>query len=325
MASLYLHIGSHKTGTTSLQEALARSLDKRSASYVDIRRKETRLIKIRGSGPQFRADINVERAANLFASNLRKSSRKNTGKVFVASDEALFWPNDAEQVARLADALRSIFDSVTIICYLRRQTELAIAHRKQVIMGLPAKRFYGKEITPLPRYQPHFQDYFDYDRKLSNIWAPAFGADNVVAVPFERGRFQDGDVVKDFANRTGITFSRRRRADANTAMAGNQTYLGLVLKRAEVERDIRRRIVDKLRGEGHYLPSRKRARAFQAKFKDANQRLAQNWRCDGEPIAFEAGFERYPVEPERGPWDYSAVRSRLSKVLDKEAMAQLGL
>lgn len=325
MSRLYLHIGSHKTGTTSLQYALAHTLKTRSARHIPLRNRGSRLLTSHGNGRNFRARLHIRAAAQLFAEEKRRATRWRKAHTFVASDEALFWLTEPRQTKALADALFGLFDEVRIVCYLRRQTELAIAHRKQVVFGSPARRFYGGDLAPLPRFKPYLRSYFDYDRKLRDVWAPAFGKDNIIAVPFESDRLPGGDVIKDFSARTGIALSTRSNLRENASLAGNQTFLGLFLAQQGIDQATAANVVQMLPPEGKYLPSHDHAKAFQSHFDESNQRLSKDWTCDGRPCGFAPGFQRYPEQAQAGPWDFTPVRSQLATLLPAPAMAELGL
>lgn len=311
MSTLYLHIGSHKTGSTSIQMACRHALAKRGrkgAHYINIRPSGTRILRTRGLGEDFVTDINQKAAARV----LQPQGR--AGAIHIASDEELFWIDRPEPVARLARMLRDRFQQIRIICYLRRQDQLALAHRKQVLEGSPATRFYGVDATPLPVYRPHFQRYFDYAGKLDRIWCSAFGKENVTVIPFERPRLVDQDVVADFAHRLGIAFSGQP-IRANESLAGNKTFLGLVLAGTDLPRARRREILGRLKGRGQFLPTQHEARAFVANFAEANERLAAEWQWNGAPLRFDDSFAMYPEVAEYRQWETAEVQEMLLAML----------
>lgn len=306
MSELILHIGSHKTGTTSVQRACLKHLQE-GASYIDIRPSGTRIIKSAGRLENFRAWIDLDTADRLFR------PEPDAGR-FVTSDEEFFWIHDPETVADFAGMLKQRYTAIRVLCYLRRQDLLALSHRKQMSEGdTPAARFYGVTATPLPAYGAHLHRYFDYDAKLTGIWAEAFGRENVTLVPFDRNMFVEGDVVADFAQRCDLRFDRSGPIRENSSLDGNRTFVGLKLAELQIPKPQRRKILNHLSGDGTFLPARAEARAFLAHFAEANARLAGNWQWNGAPFRFDEDFTFYP---ETGPlWDSDAVERMLHAVL----------
>jgi hypothetical protein len=299
MSTLHLHIGSHKTGTTSIQRACRRFMSRTGEGgvrYIDIRPPATRVVRSSGRLESFRADIRPKAADAVFRPEAQAGPGADpSGLTFVASDEDFFWISDPEPVHRLAELLRARFDEVRILCYLRRQDQLATSHRKQVMENMPAARFYGVSPTPLPVYRPHLQRYFDYAGKLA-LWAEAFGPEAVTVVPYRRDARVG--VVEDFAARTGCRFKPHKPIRANRATAGNRLLVGLKLTQAGVPAELRKQALAGLEPRGRFLPSQEAARTFLAHFEAANARLAREWRCDGAPVTFEGAFDMYPEREE---------------------------
>jgi hypothetical protein len=255
-----------------------------------VRRPKTRIVRTPGEGPAFRCEIDMKTANAVF-----RPERTGPGPTrYITSEESLFWVSEPETVGAFAGMLRERFDRIRILAYLRRQDGLALSHRKQVIMQLPAAQFYGISTSPLPRYAPHFQRYFDYAGKLADVWCAAFGRENVHVAPYRPVDLAGGDIVADFAHRTGVAFDNPSPITANQSWAGNQTFLGLRLAQNAVPPALCEEILGRLRPSGFYLPSRDDARAFVNRFEESNRRLAREWRWGGGPFEFDSDFECYP-------------------------------
>ncbi|WP_204115931.1 hypothetical protein [Shimia biformata] len=313
-SQLVLHIGSHKTGTTSIQRACRQHLP-RGVHYLDIRRPETRILQWRGRLDRFRVTLDLAAAEQV----LRPQPE---GGLHVTSNELLFWLDDPAALDALAAMLRDRFDAVTVLCYLRRQDRLALAHRKQVIAGTLATRFYGIDVTPLPRYRPHLQSYFDYAAKLGDLWAAAFGKDNVQVIPYRRDALVNADAVDDFAHRCGLAFRNKTPLAFNSSWAGNQTALGLYLIREGFAEEDRLSLLNALPPEGDFLPTRDEARAFLAHFDAANDRLARDWQWQGAPFRFETGFDMYP-DPPAPRWEEADFIDMLRAASDHRAKERI--
>jgi len=286
MSELFIHIGSHKTGTTSVQKACSNLLNYNSYRYLNIRPGSTRVVEDSGKLENFIAQIRLDAADRVF--------RPSKKKTYITSDESFFWISEPETVHKLAKMLQERFSKITIICYLRRQDLLAISHRKQVAEGMPAARFYGVQVTPLPKYQPHFQSYFDYANKLSTVWASAFGKENIQVISYDAVTKKGGDVVNDFSNRVGVLFDAPDPIRANASIKGNKTLVGLKLTKMGVHRTRVEKILEALPSAGEFLPSRVQAKEFLAHFDEPNRQLALNWKWEGAPFVFDNNFDMYP-------------------------------
>ncbi|MCA2011153.1 hypothetical protein LCM17_06645 [Cereibacter sphaeroides] len=321
--TFFLHIGSHKTGTTSIQYSAKRHLAE-DVRYLDIRRPETKLATTSGRGRRFAGTLRLERAEALFADAAARGEGHDGH--LLASDEDLFWVNDPDVVARLADLARRHFGEVRVVCYLRRQDRLTLAHRKQVIEGHAAARFYAFGTDPLPLPRDYYRDYLDFHRKLNRLWLPAFGRENILVRNAQRSALIDGDVLADFTAVTGIRFDNPGRVEANSSLGGNQVFLGLFLAQEGKAPKIRRQLVRKVVPEGKFLPSRSEAQAFLSSFAASNERLAHRWNQGLHGFQpFDEDFEDYPEVRTEAAWRYDDVAENLRRHLGEEELRRLGL
>ncbi len=292
MAELILHIGSHKTGTSSIQHFLAaqrEALAREDVAYLlpdrDGRHSAFNLIRTSGELEGFRARVHRARADRL----LQPRATRN-----IVSTEMFFWLSDPEEVATLAELIRPRFDRITVLAYLRRQDLLAVSHRNQVMTGSPAQQFYGLRTHPLPEYRPHLHSYFDYATKLLDLWGGAFGRDNLLVVPFEPANLAGGDVVADFTARLGVNLTPDKKVRRNSSDGLERLFVGLKLAEMGLLDDLRRHVFPRLHNGGKVLPTRAEAEAFLAPFLPSNARLAAEIRTDGRPFSFPDSMEMYP-------------------------------
>lgn len=316
MTKLFLHIGSHKTGSSSIQKACRFSLSGPPAkvSYINIRPSGTRILYSSGKLETFRVNLDLKKVDSVFRPVPDRCGQTTGPEIHIASDEELFWINDAEQIYQLSEILVPRYESIIVICYLRRQDLLALSHRKQVIEGTPATRFYGAEAKPLPDVRPHFYTYFDYAKKLTEIWAPSFGKENIRVIPFEREAMADGDAVSEFARQTGVGFRSVGTVTTNQSLAGNRTLVGLKLAEMGIPPRQRKMLVEQLSGKGLFLPTQAEAEKFMAHFTEANNRLSREWTWQGKPLRFNESFDMYPELPEP-LWSNQDVENMLRAAL----------
>lgn len=202
-----LHIGSGKTGTSTIQRVLRRNTDAlRGAGYLYPRapglprhtqlglyvRPDDELVK----HPDWLRDDYDD--PTTFRRQLRRSldrevSRKApSGLVF--SDEGLFSAGD-RAIARMRELLGQYGGEVRLVVYLRRQDDHLISRYQQVVkMG---------ETTPLSTWmQQDWSGTYDYHQRLS--WWQELQPDVFVVRRFERERMVDGSLVADFLDAAAI-------------------------------------------------------------------------------------------------------------------------
>lgn len=317
MAKLILHIGSHKTGTTSLQTALrnaAPDLAQRGITVFDRKDLTPPVVGTSGEGAGFVARLRRNVADRLF---------RPRSPLTVFSSEGFFWLYDPEEVDALATLLRDRFESVEIYAYVRRQDEMVLSHRRQVLLGSPAQAFYGAKFLMLPEVEAHHHRLLDYHAKLAGLWGAHFGMSAIHAIPYARATLHNQDVVADFAHRTGLDLASPPE-ERNSGLTAAQIIAGFAVSEHGLpRRHLRRALFDMDHRPGcdtvKLLPSRERVAAFMAHFQDSNQRLAADFHCDGKPLAFDQSFDKYP--PTEAPdWTSEEVFALLRSVLPMVAV-----
>ena len=99
------------------------------------------------------------------------------------------------EVERLARLLRPHFDHVRIVMYVRRQDE----YFRSFISTCIKHRVYVADLHAIDLAL----ERFDYLR-IAELWAGAFGRENIAIHLYDRSRFQGEGIVDDFAARTGL-------------------------------------------------------------------------------------------------------------------------
>lgn len=305
MRKLILHIGSHKTGSTSLQIALKKS-DRTGGlsqwTYVRSRAQAnfSHAVRIAGEGADMRAFIKP---------NYLRTYIPTEGDCLI-STEMMFWLDNAREVKKLSDILHSIFDKIKIIVYLRRQVDLALSHRKQVIVGNPAQKFYGIQVRALPIYRTHMLRYFDYASKIS-MWEDAFGKSNVIVRRYQKQDLLDGNVVSDFYNI--INVARLKNAQhGNPAWPRSHLLTGLYLASKGFKEESIKEVVKSLPNDGWLLPSQAEAREFMRPFRASNAELARRYDSTGIVSYFSDDFDMFP---ERSNDDISDILPLIERVV----------
>lgn len=189
MKTVFLHIGMHKTATTTIQESLRINED----TLADFG------CAIPSSGVTGQTHNNVAfdiRGLSRFdpkkggIDDLVDEMAKSTFDSFIVSAEALDYL-ESKEIAALREKL-SQFD-VRIIVFLRRQVEWLQSEWSELVK----LRFYQHDFATL------VDSKISRDRRLSYFeflepWSSAFGKENLRVVAFEKGGFRTGNVFLDF-------------------------------------------------------------------------------------------------------------------------------
>lgn len=200
---LIIHVGTQKTGTTTIQGFLKNSteaLSEAGVHYLNTGRTNIAhniMIKMirNGRGPGM-------------ARRMIKEMGRNGGKTCVISSEMFFRPEMADYFAKFFP--QELRGQSKVVVYLRRQDKFAEAMWKQRVKN---GRYTG---TPA--------DYLSQNNNLNylptlNYYADVFGRDNMIVRPFERPHFPDGDVLLDFAEHCHVPIELARAYDLPSSNA----------------------------------------------------------------------------------------------------------
>lgn len=319
MRRLSLHIGSHKTGTTALQETFVQNkalLQSRGLGYAY------------GSGDcQLHEYLSIIDPASVltegygvvdpdrFAHDLAATAGE---MVFGSSENFAFFfrqgPIDA-----LAKALHARFDEVRILAYIRRQDRHALSHHQEGARPdrAPEGQLWGHRLTALPQPQPHHSLYLNYDRRLA-MWEQAFGPENVTVRIYDRNYLKNGDIIPDVLEFLGVSAEGIVPApNMNHALGLQKAKVGHLANELFDNEILTKSLLWSLpEGEAKMLPSAAEARAFLAPYQDSNRLLNQRRGITAFPNLFPDDFDDLPQEP-REQWSDAAATSALRAVITK--------
>lgn len=296
--TLYLHIGNHKTGTSSIQRAMCarkKELNQEGITYFSRfrgraeRKSINRWVHCQGGGGELRASIRdglVQRLARA-------------GDRVVASAESFSWIFSAAEISDFYTALARHFDEIKILAYIRRQDKQIISHHQQGAKGprTDAARFYGNDCVAIPEYQPHFDLYLDYATRLGK-WADAFGDENMQIRVYERSELYRGDAVADFFRMIGSD-AQPPEIFVNESNGLLKTKMGHLLNQVlggESEA-LRQYLLSQLEDSLPKMqPARGDAAEFCSRYEDSNIRLNERFGISPNPKIFDDDFLMYPQE-----------------------------
>lgn len=311
-----IHIGTEKTGSTTLQRTLR---DNRPLL------EKNGILFSRAAGEQLSRDLaecfipfdsqnayirqrSIDDPAKYTEWQLGKLSEvreeianaKRTLHTYILSCEHFSSQlRSSESVERLANFLQDEFSEVTVVCYLRRQDSLAVSRINENLKA-------GFTIMELPSISssaalPKLYNYAD----LLDRWASCFGRDKVCVRLFEPDRLINGNVVADFVGSAllgalELPLGRHENVslDATGQLALKMFNVGLGEELRLQTAPLRRKLIKYLAAESSnnpYRPSRASALAFYEHFKVGNGDIAKNW--FGETLLFHENFDSYEEHP----------------------------
>jgi hypothetical protein len=210
VARLLLHIGTHKTGSTSIQQFL-RDEDGRLLASVSSRfaegffveghhtelpllvLRQERDVPVRLARPETRTPEWLGRAE----AHVRSVVARTTEQTLVYSHEAMSYVRHDDELERL----RGLFPGleVTVVVFLRERSAFLASYRGQLeAMGIAA----SDDPESFANTSPGSW-LVDYDALLA-AYRRAFGDGNVVAIDYDECVRLDGTVVPRFAELLGL-------------------------------------------------------------------------------------------------------------------------
>ena len=333
---LYLHIGTEKTGTTSIQrflannrEALARNgiLYPRTpgpanhlalATYANKRRGgelwRKMEIATRADYQDFRAKLKCDLAAEFESCPVPKTIMSN--------EHCSSRLKSVEEIEDLRQFLAAFFDDIHILVYLRRQDDFVVSTYSTGI-----KTGHTEPLT-MPN-DAQIARRYDYWELLSR-WAQVFGKDKIICRKFEKGSLIDNDVVKDALHVLKVEerAEYERLPDANFSLdAACLEFLRVMNGHVDPEWKSGRTIARlQTLSDGPLidLPSDDR-RALMERVRDSNARVAQEYfggeLTDSDDPLFRPRSDNRPRNSEHG-LDVDKAIAIASKLLVLRAAAQ---
>ncbi|WP_028660198.1 hypothetical protein [Nocardioides insulae] len=216
-ATLVIHSGTYKTGSTAIQGFLARAAARgrlpESVIYPEIGRHlsgapHTNLFAQLVDGPGFSPEFGTWE-------DLVQLMRDRPDSTVVVSSEHLSTLG-GEQIRRIGAYAERAGAQVRWIHYLRDQPSLYNAFYVERLMVMRPE-FLPRLRRPFEEFRdwsPIDMGFLDYGRFLGQIRAAIPGVD-LRARPMVRSMLHEGDVVADFCRTAGIEIDRGAVADAN--------------------------------------------------------------------------------------------------------------
>jgi len=201
---LYLHIGTQKTGTTTLQNLFRRNRDllaKHDLFYPTAPGGSNHVGLMlyaieRGRNLSLRTSIGLRSPEEVdeFNSTLMQRlqdeiEQSGCSKILMSNEHLSSHVTKAKDVRKFVDDLRRICPDIRVVIYLRPQYELVLSAYSQAVKSGRAK--------PMKVELDEETHFYNYDIML-NLWEMALGIENIRVRLFRRDEFAEGSLIADF-------------------------------------------------------------------------------------------------------------------------------
>ncbi|WP_298637066.1 hypothetical protein [uncultured Umboniibacter sp.] len=270
MRKLILHIGSGKTGSSSIQRFYS---------------------KQKTSDFSFLYDMNGRQAIKDIEAFKSRLIRQNTN-LLIYSNEWLY-AIDQSDIRAIFQSLKGEFD-IEVYIYLRRQEEFAISAYQQRIRGKVVSGVNRSTFGPISLPESLPKERLNYYSIVCK-WAEVFGREKIKINVYDRDLFDDGCVVKDFGRKIGIVRNIGNTTEKNKTPGMITTKIGHLCNEVGVPKDLRKEIVFGAPESPSGLPSKADAHAFYAEFEMSNKQLMDEFNVDSPYSGlFHDRWDRYP-------------------------------
>ncbi|MCR4842390.1 MAG: hypothetical protein K5840_03890 [Eubacterium sp.] len=220
MGTLYIHIGTPKTGTTAIQLFMSGNEEALKAQNTIYPRlgKKGHLVRVERNG-HWLCDVE-DSEGNIKANTKLINDLCNEYENVVLSDEGV-WNYSARnpEFWHVVEREFSKYDfDYKVVVYLRRQDDYAYSHYLQQIQTRNKYKFTLKKyLDGCITGEKNWNDYFAYLDNLSSI----IGKDRIIVRPYERSEFRNGSIIQDFFDVIGIEMTddfKEQKAEYNPSI-----------------------------------------------------------------------------------------------------------
>lgn len=288
MRTLFLHIGFHKTGSSSIQLSLQKNKEKlleysweflsdhksgNSSGCISVHNKNTWIeYKIKPS----------------FYELIDQSTQDN---VIISAEHLCFITNESE-IKKLYQYLSFRFDKIVVLSFLRRQDKLAKSFKDQAAKTVtyksnPASILCGHSPELLPELTPSVIEYFDFNQKLT-LWSKYFQKENILVFNFDDAIKHKVGICCFFSEIIDLPI-KLPEVKTNESVTHDTSrlwhiYNQLMLTKEELQKlksNSREILIKKPRTKESYINGSKE---FYDYFSNSNEQLKNNFGCEFSTI-----------------------------------------
>lgn len=310
-----LHIGTEKTGTSSIQYFLdsnRKGLAENGIFYPVTKSKKAgsqwefvavaarspwendlgRICKIGDANSQKRFTNDLTEDLN---NQFLKS--KSCSTLLISSEHFHSRLTTVDDIILLRDFLTQWANTFKVIVYFRRQDKLAVSHFTTLV-----KNGYDTDTLVIPDYATSM-NFYRYDQVYNN-WADVFGKGNIVAEIYDQKFSVSNTLIENFGNKIGLSNTSGFVQTQSVNRSINRQGLYVIKRIHELYASDRKILNLAKRDEfidhisqthpGKFYPLDKvGAKEFYNRFTEHNKVLA-NAAFDGRANIFSSNFDEYP-------------------------------
>lgn len=251
MGTLYLHIGTPKTGTSAIQRFLylnSEALKKQSFCYPDFGYRYSEIRKERNGhflvhhqksdflSPETKKQVRQAETERFYEGLDNVKKIMETYPNVILSDENIwngyvkkkrFWPRLAEAVSKRGIDLK-------VIVYLRRQDLLIESYWLQMVKGFPSCQLSLQEFIASGKYTRFKLDYYEQLQKI----AKAIGKENIIVRVYEKQQYEENGntLTSDFLQSIGVKMNddfQKPDIVVNTRLSGSCLEVKRILNQSD--------------------------------------------------------------------------------------------
>lgn len=298
MTLCILHLGSEKTGTSSIQKYFGlhrQALINEGVWYPKAFTNPAGHVHLRLSDAA--ADGTLARHGPVSA-EFREEYEAMRGQGFktaVFSSEFFHSQlRDRAALERLHAFLSGFFDRIGLVYYARRQDQMLASMHSTAVQGA-----WTTNRNALSVYDTKGHYYFDH-KAVCDLWAGEFGRESLNCRVYERDKLVNGDIVDDFSTAIGLELDDARAAVASNESLSFETMCVLLLlngSRHKDNKELRRKLIatgKKRNGARIPMLTRGQATEFLSKFSDSNRAFFSRYIDPALATDFSADFVAFP-------------------------------
>ena len=211
---LFLHIGTEKTGTQTIQKFLYDNIDKFKEKKIHLSKliqfpNNRHLAEMFADYSIFKKDYDIPNKfftaqdKKIFFGNLKiffeneiEQTKLFADKMIITSEHFHSQLKNINQIKSLKNFLAKFFNKIKIICYLREQSELAISWYSTVLKGSEVIEF-DNFIKKRVRIDNHYFNYYEFLKK----WSEVFGKENIIPIIFDFKEKDNKQLITNFLDK----------------------------------------------------------------------------------------------------------------------------
>ena len=320
MSTLYLHIGTPKTGTSAIQKFLPLNkelLEEQGYCYPDfgyrfpgigVNRNAHFMVYHKMCGPEEEAEIRKSEDERFYEGLDKIKELANTYPNIILSDENIwngYWKRK-NFWSVLKDALTERGIDLKVIVYLRRQDQLIESYWSQQVRETMQKSF--QDYVNSDSYNYFKLDYYNQLEKIAAV----VGKENIIVRVYEKQQYEGNGntLISDFLKVLGLELDDRyESADivANTSLHGSYLEVKRILNKMDCFRSKMNWAVKYLRTAQSETENKfgviktkyftyEQQKAFLGKYNEGNTAVAREYMNREDGVLFRDEIEKFNDE-----------------------------